>query len=105
MSTFNFTVIPSPYGSGNPAPANPKDFAIAVKKLLANRLPSNVPLDQFIDPYEATSQIRGVTYSDKHVRDLKSSIKESGLEEAIVAIAFTDESGNKKALQNVSIRQ
>ena len=98
MSTFNFTVIPSPYGSGNPAPANPKDFAIAVKKLLANRLPSNVPLDQFIDPYEATSQIRGVTYSDKHVRDLKSSIKESGLEEAIVAIAFTDESGNKKAL-------
>jgi len=98
MSTSNFTVIPSPYGSGNPAPANPKDFAIAVKKLLSNRLPSFVPLDQFIDPYEATSQIRGVTYSDKHVRDLKSSIKESGLEEAIVAIAFTDESGNEKAL-------
>ena len=98
MSTSSFTVIVSPYGSGNPAPANPKDFAIAVKKLLSNRLPSFVPLDQFIDPYEATSQIRGVTYSDKHVRDLKSSIKESGLEEAIVAIAFTDESGNEKAL-------
>ena len=98
MSTSNFTVIPSPYGSGNPAPANPRDFAIAIKKLLSSRLPSFVPLDQFIDPYEATSQIRGATYSDKHVRDLKSSIKESGLEEAIVAVAFTDESGNEKAL-------
>lgn len=98
MSVSKFTVIQSPYGSGNPTPANPKDFAIAVKKLLSSRLPTFVPLDDFIDPYEATSQIRGATYSDKHVRDLKCSIKESGLEEAIVAMAFTDENGNEKAL-------
>lgn len=98
MSTSMFTVIASPFNAGNPEPQDPKEFAIAVKNLLEDRIPSYVPLGDFIDPKQADSQVRESTYSDKHVRDLKSSIKESGLEEPIIAIAFKDEVGNEKAL-------
>ena len=98
MSTFNFSVIKSPFSKQHSAPHDPKDFAVAVLKELNNRNPLPVPLRQFRDPYTVDTQIRSTTYSDKHVRDLKTSIKEIGLEQGIIAEVVKDECGNVQAL-------
>ena len=94
MTTFNFTVIKSPFDLKNPHPTDPQDFAVAVLKELNSRNPVCVPLDQFRDPYTVATQVRSATYSEKHVRDLKASIKEVGLEQGIIAEVVTDECGN-----------
>jgi|10_taG_2_1085330.scaffolds.fasta_scaffold28225_3 hypothetical protein len=98
MSTVNFTVIQSPFTSASPYPPEPQDFAVAVLKELNNRNPVCVPLDQFRDPYTVETQVRNATYSDKHVRDLKASIKEVGLEQGIIGEVVTDGCGNAQAV-------
>jgi|TARA_R110000744_G_scaffold20209_2_gene53027 hypothetical protein len=93
-----FTVIKSPFNPGNPAPEKPEDFAVAVLRSFQSRLPSFIPLEAFIDPKTTESQVRGTTYSEKHVRDLKASIRETGLDSAIIAEEVSDDCGNVAAM-------